>query len=675
MSLKRKSCVSNLHLLFFIPFFLLFLNFQALAQNNQTTSIDINTENIGGIINRNIYGQFSEHLGNCIYGGIWVGENSKIPNTRGIRNDVVEALKKINVPVLRWPGGCFADEYHWMNGIGPRNERPKMVNTNWGGVIEDNSFGTHEFLDFCNMIGAEPYICGNVGSGTVEELSNWVEYVTSDGENPMANLRKKNGRGEPWKVKYWGIGNESWGCGGKMLPEYYADLVRRYSNFCRNYGDNNVFKIASGPNVDDTTWTRVLMKLAGNVFNGLALHYYTSAGARPAAVFDEAGWFDVVKKSLRMDEIIKMHSAIMDKYDPSKKVALIVDEWGTWFAVEPGTNKAFLYQQNTLRDAIVAASTLNIFNNHSDRVRMANIAQMINVLQAMILTKDDKMVLTPTYYIFEMYKVHQNAILLPLNLKTPSGESVPAVNASASIDSKGLIHISLCNVNPDTNEKISVDLDNFKNKKIIASILTAKEMNALNSFENPNTVMPAEFTDFKFTDNHLEVNMPAKSVIVFELHGKMNSKIGASIKLNNPKPGLKYRYYQQELLQLPNFNNMKPINEGLLNQFVIPQDNSGENFAVEYSGYINIPEDGFYTFSMNSDDGTKLFIDGKLIVNNDGRHAPIESSGITTLNAGFHKIDLQFFQAGGGLFLEADIEGPNLKKQIIPSEWFFHEGN
>ena len=664
---------------FQISFFviLLLINSFALAQNNKKTTITINTDNIAGIINKNIYGQFSEHLGSCIYGGIWVGENSTIPNTRGIRNDVVEALKKLNIPVLRWPGGCFADEYHWMNGIGSRESRPKMVNTNWGGVVEDNGFGTHEFLDFCNMIGAEPYICGNVGSGTVEELSKWVEYTTSDGENPMANLRRKNGKNEPWKIKFWGIGNESWGCGGQMRPEYYADLVRRYSNFCRNYGGNQVFKIASGPNAEDTTWTDVLMKLSGNIFNGLALHYYTSAGSKPAAVFNEAGWFDVMKKTLRMNEIINMHSAVMDKYDPAKKVALIVDEWGTWFAVEPGTNPAFLYQQNTMRDAVVAASNLNIFNNHSDRVKMANIAQMINVLQAMILTKGDKIVLTPTYHVFEMYKVHQNAILLPLDLKTPNyvfnSDSVPAVNGSASMNTQGVIHISLCNVNPESNEIISVNLENFKNIKVTARILTSNEMNALNSFENPDNIVPGEFSDFKFTNNSLEINMPAKSIIVFELIGKANSKIGAAVKLDNPKPGLKYQYFDGAYNRLPDFKNLKVVRDGSIEQFKLPEENSGENFAVKYSGYINIPQDGFYMFYTKSDDGTKLFVDEKLIVNNDGRHGPIENNGVASLNTGFHKIEVVFFQAGGGLFLETSIEGSTLKKQVIPMEMLFHD--
>ena len=655
--------------------FLLFSSFIT-AQNNSVTDITINTENIAGRINENIYGQFSEHLGSCIYGGIWVGEDSSIPNTRGIRNDVIEALKKLKVPVLRWPGGCFADEYHWMDGIGPRENRPKMVNTNWGGVVEDNSFGTHEFLDLCEMICAEAYICGNVGSGTVEELSKWVEYVTSDGENPMANLRRKNGRSEPWKVKYWGIGNESWGCGGKMRPEYYADLVRRYSNFTRNYGDNQIYKIASGPNVDDTTWTNVVMDLSGNVINGLALHYYTS-GSKPAADFNEAGWFNIIKKTLRMNELIKMHSEIMDKYDPAKRVSLIVDEWGTWFSVEPGTNPSFLYQQNTMRDAVVAASNLNIFHNHCDRVKMTNIAQMINVLQAMILTDNEKMVLTPTYHVFEMFNVHQNAVLLPLDLKTSNyvynGDSIPAINGSASINTQGLIHVSLCNVNPVTDEKVIIHLENFENKKVTAKILTSDKMNALNSFDNPDNVVPADFSDFNVSGNNLEVNMPSKSIVVFELDGKVNSKIGAALKVDNAGSGLKYSCYEGSYMSLPDFANQKPVKEDYIDQIKLPEDNPGSDYAIVYSGYIKIPLDGFYNFYANSDDGTKLFVDGKLIINNDGRHAPIEETGFVSLNAGFHKIEVEFFQAGGGQVLEINIEGPNLKKQIIPAEMLFHK--
>ncbi|MDR1645805.1 MAG: alpha-N-arabinofuranosidase, partial [Tannerellaceae bacterium] len=387
------------------------------AQNKLVVNADQGKETIS----KHIYGHFSEHLGHCIYGGYWVGEDSPIPNTRGIRNDVVQALRDIQIPNLRWPGGCFADEYHWMDGIGPRDKRPKMVNTHWGGVVEDNSFGTHEFLDLCEQLGCEPYISGNLGSGSVEEMSKWVEYITFDGESPMSNLRKQNGREKPWKVKFWGVGNENWGCGGNMTPDHYSDLYRRYATYCRNYGDNRLYKIACGANADNYNWTETVMKNVGWQMNGLSLHYYTiptnNWGRKGSATqFDETEYFNTISNTLFMEELVAKHSTIMDKYDPQKHIGLMTDEWGIWTDVEPGTNPGFLYQQNSLRDAILAAVNLNIFNAHCDRVKMANIAQTVNVLQAVILTDKEKMLLTPTYWVYYLYKVHQDATLLPVSL-------------------------------------------------------------------------------------------------------------------------------------------------------------------------------------------------------------------------------------------------------------------
>ena len=369
-----------------------------------------------------------------------------IPNTRGIRNDVVAALKQLKVPVVRWPGGCFADEYHWEDGIGPRDDRPKMINTHWGGVVENNAFGTHEFMDFCEQIGTQPYICGNVGSGTVEEMMQWVEYMTSDADSPMANLRRKNGREKPWKLKYFAVGNESWGCGGNMTPEYYANEFRRYNTFIKNYGSNRIYRVAGGPNGDDTNWMEVLMKNVAKFMQGISLHYYTlptgnwNGSKGSATEFDEAAYHSTLVNALKLETIITKQSAIMDKYDPQKKIGLVVDEWGNWYDVEPGSNPGFLYQQNTLRDALTAAVNLDFFQAHADRISMANIAQMINVLQAMILTHDEKMVLTPTYHVFEMYNVHQGAKLIPLEVKSPdydmNGKTVPSVHATASRDAR-----------------------------------------------------------------------------------------------------------------------------------------------------------------------------------------------------------------------------------------------
>jgi alpha-N-arabinofuranosidase len=488
-------------------------------------SLVINADLGKETISKYIYGHFAEHLGRCIYEGFWVGEDSPIPNTRGIRNDVVEALRKIRPAVLRWPGGCFADEYHWMDGIGPRAERPCMVNTHWGGVTENNHFGTHEFFDLCEMLGAEPYICGNVGSGTVREMQQWVEYITFDGQSPMANLRRKHGREQPWRLPFFGVGNENWGCGGNMRAEYYADLYRQYQTYIRNFGGNRVYKIACGASGADYHWTEVLMREAGRYMQGLSLHYYTVAGSwqfkGSATQFSEEGWFTILQKALCMEELIRRHSTIMDRYDPERRVGLIVDEWGTWHDVEPGTNPGFLYQQNTLRDALVAGVHLNTFNNHCSRVRMANIAQTVNVLQAMVLTEGEKMIVTPTYHVFEMYKVHQNATLLPLELQSEAyefqGKKLPALSASASRDEAGLIHISLCNLNPHQPAEVSCQLRGAEVNSIRGRVLTAEAMNAHNAFTEPEAVMSKPFAGVKLTDAGFVATLPAKSVVVLEL--------------------------------------------------------------------------------------------------------------------------------------------------------------
>jgi alpha-N-arabinofuranosidase len=486
----------------------------------------IHADQPGAQISRNIYGQFSEHLGHCIYGGVWVGEDSAIPNTRGIRNDVVAALKKIKVPVIRWPGGCFADEYHWKDGIGPRDKRPSMINTTWGGVVENNAFGTHEFLDFCEQIGAAPYICGNVGSGTVQELMEWMEYMTSDAKSPMANLRRQNGREQPWKIPFLAVGNESWGCGGNMTAEFYADNFRRYNTFVKNYPGNQIYRVAGGASDYNFNWTEVMMKNVGQRMNGLSLHYYTLPTGNwshkgSSTEFTETDWHNTLRRALAMDDLVAKHSAIMDKSDPQKKIGLIVDEWGDWYDVEPGTNPGFLYQQNTMRDALVACVTLNIFNRHADRVKMANIAQLANVLQSMILTDNEKMTLTPTYHVFEMYTVHQDATLLPTDLTGADyalgSEKIPDVSVSASRDLAGKIHVTLCNLNPNQPAQVACTLAGAKAQKLSGRILTAPEMNAHNTFDNPESVTPAAFTAFNTTADGFNTTLPAKSVVVLEV--------------------------------------------------------------------------------------------------------------------------------------------------------------
>ncbi len=502
------------------------LFFVSTALADSTNWLLIHADQPGSKISRNIYGQFSEHLGNCIYDGVWVGEDSPIPNTRGIRNDVVTALKKMDIPVIRWPGGCFADQYHWMDGIGPRDQRPKRINATWGGVIEDNQFGTHEFLDFCSQIGASPYISGNVGSGTVEELSQWIEYMTAATNSTLSNLRRQNGRAQPWKIPFVGIGNESWGCGGSMTPEYYSDNFRRYNEFVKDYSGNDVYRVASGSNGDDTNWTEVLMRNVGTRMNGLSLHYYTLPTGNwshkgSSTDFDEAEWFSTLSRAIKMDDLVTRHSAIMDRYDPEKKVGLVVDEWGTWYDPAPGHNPAFLYQQNTLRDALVAGVTLNIFNQHCDRVKMACIAQLANVLQSMVLTDGPKMTVTPSYWVFEMYTVHHDAKLLPTDLQSAdyefNSEKIPAVSASASRDQSGRIHVTLCNLNPNQSAEISCKLEGANAQTISGRILTASEMNAHNTFDQPQNVQPVAFNNVKKTGDGFVATLPSKSVVVLEL--------------------------------------------------------------------------------------------------------------------------------------------------------------
>lgn len=511
-------------------FILATVGFKAPAQNLNlpvANQLIVVTNHPGAMISKDIYGHFSEHLGTCIYGGLWVGTDSKIPNTNGIRNDVLFALREIKVPNLRWPGGCFADTYHWKDGIGPQQKRASIVNTHWGGVTEDNSFGTHEFMKLCELLGSDAYINGNVGSGSVKEMSEWIEYLTSDAESPMTKLRKENGREDPWKVKYFAIGNENWGCGGNMTDEFYANTMRQYSTYLNNYAANKLYRVACGPSDFNYAWTETLMKdrATQSRFQGLSIHYYSIVdgwGYKGSATkFDEREWFETMRMNLQMDNIIKGHSAIMDRYDPQKSKGLVVDEWGNWFQVEPGTNPGFLYQQNTMRDAITAAIHLNIFNQHADRVKVANLAQMVNVLQAVILTKDDKMVLTPTYHVFRMFRVHQEAQLLNIDLScedyTYGNKTIPAITASASIDKEGKVHISMANLNPGKTVVVTCPVIGELYKKATGEILTAGEMNSFNSFENSDVVKPAKFTGYTYKDGLLTVTMPSKSVVVLEL--------------------------------------------------------------------------------------------------------------------------------------------------------------
>jgi alpha-L-arabinofuranosidase len=489
-------------------------------------SITIRTDAPTTVINKHIYGHFAEHLGKCIYGGFYVGEgNKQIPNIDGVRKDVVDALKKMKIPNLRWPGGCFADTYHWKDGIGEKSKRPTIVNQWWGGVTEDNSFGTHDFLNMCELLDTEPYLSGNVGSGTVQEMADWIQYVNFSGQSPMSKLRNENGRSQPWDVKFWGVGNEAWGCGGNMKPEYYANVYKQFATYMQDSGKGKIFRIASGASVDDYNWTEVLMReIPHYMMQGVALHHYSVIDWNQkgsAKDFTETQYFQTMKAAYRMEELVTRHSTIMDKYDPGKRIALIVDEWGGWYDVEPGTNGGFLYQQNTMRDAMIAGMTLNVFNNHADRVRGANLAQTINVLQAVILTEGEKMILTPTYHVMEMYNVHQDAKMLPLTIASKdfvfNNEKLPAVSASASVDSTGVGHISLVNIDAHQSQEVVITLYGSKFKNVNGRVLTSSKVTDHNTFDSPAKVQPQQFKGAKFEGGVLKVQLPPVSVVVLEL--------------------------------------------------------------------------------------------------------------------------------------------------------------
>jgi alpha-N-arabinofuranosidase len=508
------------------------MSLQVLVAQNVHLSID--ASKTGAKIDRNLFGQFAENLGHGLYEGIWVGPDSPIPNTRGIRNDVVAALKELKVPNVRWPGGCFADQYHWRKGIGPRDKRPATVNSAWGDVIDTNAFGTDEFMDFIQQIGSTPYVSVNVGSGTPQEAAEWLEYMTAAAPTALAKERAANGHPEPYKVGFLGVGNESWDCGGAMTPDYYVSLMKVYSRFVLNMnpaqrGKDQMLKIAVGPGTPDTEWTETVMKAwkkhtwAWDI-NGVSLHWYTVPnGWPPSTISDKFGVDDyakTLKSTLFMDEFLRKQEAVMDKYDPEKRVTLSVDEWGAWHAPLVGSNPAFLVQQNSIRDAILASLNLNIFARHADRVRMANIAQMINVLQAMILTDKEKFVLTPTYYVYKMYVPFQNARLIPVvfdaGAYTHGGVSLPRIDAIAAKGADGKLLLEITNLDAENSVTIDADTTGITAKSASAETLTGAAVDSINTFASPNTVMPKSAA-VKIQDGKLSLTVAPRSVTIVSI--------------------------------------------------------------------------------------------------------------------------------------------------------------
>ena len=518
--------------LFGLSFMLAILAVPATAQ--ETAHLSVDASKSGAKIDRNLFGQFAENLGHGLYEGIWVGPGSSIPNTRGIRNDVVTALKALKVPNVRWPGGCFADQYHWRKGIGPAAQRPATLNSAWGGVVDTNSFGTDEFMDFMQQIGSQPYVSVNVGSGTPQEASEWMEYMTAAQPTALAKERTANGHSDPYKVGIMGIGNESWSCGGDMTADYYVSQLKIYSRFVDNVnpsqkGSNHMLKIAVGPGFPETEWTEAVMKAWKSHdwswdIDGLSLHSYTVPNgwppSTPSVDFAIADYAKTLKSTLFMDELLRKQEAVMDKYDPDKKIALVVDEWGAWHAPLPGSNPSFLVQQNSLRDAILASLNLNIFARHADRVRMANIAQMINVLQAMILTDKEKMVLTPTYYVYKMYLPFQDANFVPVdfdpNTVHRDGITLPRVDALAAKDSSGKLWIEITNLDPGKPLEIDAEITGISARSARGETLTASAVDSVNTFAVPNTVVPKSISAI-VKDGKLSLTVEPKSVTVISL--------------------------------------------------------------------------------------------------------------------------------------------------------------
>jgi alpha-N-arabinofuranosidase len=491
----------------------------------EPTAITIGTKT-GPVIDRDIFGQFAEHLGTGIYGGVWVGPDSPIPNVRGIRSDVVAALRAIRVPNVRWPGGCFADEYHWRKGIGPAALRPSTLNASWGGVIEPNSFGTHEFMDFADQIGAEIFLSVNIGSGTAEEAADWLEYMTADKPTTLAKERAANGRAAPWNVKYLGLGNENWGCGGAMSNDHYVEEMKRFSHYTRNLnpaqtGDSAMKRVAVGWDSGNSDYTESVMKAWSTKvwswdIEGISLHNYTVGGGwppkRPSTGFGEDDYALMLSETLRMETLIAKQTAIMDRYDPGKKLFLAVDEWGAWLAPAPGSNPGFLQQQNSLRDAVLAALNINIFMRHADRVKITNIAQMVNVLQAMILTDGPKMVLTPTYYVYRLYLPFQDATAIPVSFDagtyTNDTITMPRLDAFAARAKDGTLWLTVTNVDPNQPAEIALTGRSAKGE-----VLTAPKVDSVNSFDAPNAVIPRPI-EARGSGGKLVLTLPAKSVAV-----------------------------------------------------------------------------------------------------------------------------------------------------------------
>ena len=473
----------------------------------------IRTDSEIGTVRPEFHGHFIEHLGSCVYGGLWVGKDSHIPNLNGYRKQAVECLQELGVPVLRWPGGCFADDYHWRDGIGPAAKRPKRVNIHWGEYVEDNSFGTHEFIGLCRLLNAEPYFAGNVGSSTPHELRDWIEYCNYPSGSTLSDERAANGSAEPFRVRYWGVGNESWGCGGNMRPEEYARLYRDFAVYCRNFGGTDLFLVASGPSGNDSHWSRGLMDgLGWDRPQGVSMHYY-SGGADRSTTFTADHMNEQFISYLKVEEAIVQQRAVLDSYQKGKEIGLILDEWGVWDDIPEEDERRYgkLWQQSTMRSAIAAGLGLNIFNRQADKLHMCNIAQMVNVLQSLLLTdgpEGEHCVRTTTYHAFSLFKPHRTKTAV----RVESGDSSPSgLSVSASKSDKELV-VTLVNPRHDVDLQVECTLKGVNPNPGTAQILHDAEWNACNTFDHPDRIAPKPLT-LRVDGSQVHLDLPRLSLV------------------------------------------------------------------------------------------------------------------------------------------------------------------
>ncbi|MDR3702576.1 MAG: alpha-L-arabinofuranosidase C-terminal domain-containing protein [Candidatus Sulfopaludibacter sp.] len=483
------------------------------------TKVSVLADTEIGTVRPQFHSHFAEHLGSCVYGGLWVGRNSPIPNIDGYRKDAVTYLKELGIPVLRWPGGCFADDYHWRDGIGPYGKRPKRVNLHWGGYVEDNSFGIHEFMGLCKLIGAEPYIAGNVGSGSPDELRNWVEYCNHPGGSTLSDERIANGAREPFNIRYWGVGNENWGCGGPMTPEHYGEMYRIFTNYMRTFGGTQLFLVACGPNGNDMRWSRNLLSTigAGRLPNGWSTHFYEGGDLAPTKFTTDA-MYKQFRVFPNVEQCIVAQRALLDSYDPRRRCGVILDEWGVWDQMVPAEERSNgrLWQQSTMRSAVGAGLGLNIFNRLADKLYMANIAQMVNVLQSILLTdgpEGKNTVRTSTYYAFQLFKAHRSN--MAVKVETESSDPL-SLSMSASKSASELV-VSF--VNPSATADLEVDctVRGFPARSGTARILHSADLNACNTFENPDALAPKAH-NVAVEGGRVRLEAPALSVITAILH-------------------------------------------------------------------------------------------------------------------------------------------------------------